>query len=93
MGVRTHLYPVSLTFPENPEPQQAYLENNILPLLTVEEAAKILHVSKRTVYRLIKNHRIKQSVIKITDDITRISLPLLLKEISGDGVADSRGRR
>jgi DNA invertase Pin-like site-specific DNA recombinase len=93
MGVRTHLYPVSLTFPENPEPPQAYRENNILPLLTVEEAAKILRVSRRTVYRLIQNHRIKQSVIKITDDIIRISLPLLLKEISGDGIVDSSGLR
>jgi hypothetical protein len=91
MGVRTHLHPVSLTFPENPEPQQAYRENNILPLLTVEEAAKTLRISSRTIYRLIKNRRIRQSVIKITDDITRISLPLLLKEIAGDRVAASSG--
>jgi predicted DNA-binding protein (UPF0251 family) len=87
MGVRTHLYPVSLTFPENPENSQH--QNSILPLLTVDEAAKTLRVSRRTIYRLIKNRRIKQSVIKITDDITRISLPLLLKEIAGDRIVDS----
>lgn len=56
-------------------------------LFTVPEAAKILKLSERTVWKLIKEEKLK--VVRLSKKIVRVSIPAMDEMITASEVSQS----